>query len=93
MYFVYILASQKNGTLYIGITNNLIKRVWEHKNNFIKGFTKRYHVHVLVYFEEYSSIEDALVREKQIKWWKREWKARLIEERNPNWNDLYETII
>jgi putative endonuclease len=93
MYYVYILASQKNGTLYIGVTYNLVKRVWEHKNKVVEGFTKRYYVHNLVYFEEYSSIEEAIRREKQVKWWKRKWKIALIEKNNCDWKDLYEEIV
>ena len=92
-YFVYILASQKCGTLYLGVTRNLQKRVWEHKNNLTDGFTKRYIVHMLVYFEETNDITEALKREKQIKNWKRKWKIELIEKNNPEWEDLYEKII
>jgi putative endonuclease len=82
-YYVYILASQKNGTLYVGVTSNLTKRVYEHKHNFIDGFTKKYNVHDLVYYEYYSKVEEAILREKQIKKWNRKWKLRLIEEKNP----------
>ncbi len=88
-YYVYILSSPKNGTLYVGITNDIIRRVYEHKHNILEGFTKKYEVHQLVYFE---STEDSLVaieREKCLKRWKRQWKIRLIEEKNPAWNDLY----
>jgi len=91
-YYVYILSSKRNGTLYIGVTSNLTKRVWEHKNNTIKGFTKKYKIHNLVYFEEYSNIEEAIVREKQLKKWNRTWKFELIEKDNPNWKDLYKDI-
>ena len=91
-YFVYVLASSRNGTLYIGVTSNLLKRVWEHKNNFIDGFTKKYSVHMLVYFEETSEIESAIQREKQLKTWKRNWKLELIEKGNPEWRDLYFSI-
>jgi putative endonuclease len=88
-YYVYILASKKNGTLYIGVTNNLLKRVYEHKNNLVKGFTSKYSVHHLVYYETTESIESAIIREKQMKIWKRNWKIELIESINPKWNDLY----
>ncbi len=92
-YFVYFMASQKNGTLYVGVTNNLIRRVFEHKNHAVEGFTKRYHVHTLVWFESTSSIEAAIQREKELKNWKREWKVALIENENPDWNDLYEGLL
>ena len=80
------------GTLYIGVTNNLIRRVYEHKNGLVEGFTKKYAVKTLVYFEVYSDIETAITREKQIEKWNRAWKIKLIEERNPNWDDLYNSI-
>jgi putative endonuclease len=92
-YYVYILASKKNGVLYTGMTNNLTKRVFEHKNNTIKGFTQKYFVHKLVYFETTNSVENAIIREKQIKEWHRQWKINLIEEKNPNWEDLYTKIL
>ncbi len=79
--------------LYIGVTNNLIRRVYEHKNNLVEGFTKQYFVHKLVYFEETESIEEAILREKRLKEWKREWKIKLIEKENPEWSDLYEGLI
>jgi len=88
-YFVYILASRRRGTLYIGMTNDLIRRVYEHRTNAVPGFTKRYGVHRLVYFEEYSDIENALNREKQLKRWNRKWKVALVEGWNPDWVDLY----
>ena len=88
-YYVYILASKRNGVLYIGVTNNLTKRVYEHKNDLVEGFTSRYKVHTLVYFEETSDINSAILREKQIKKWNRSWKIRIIEDINPTWNDLY----
>jgi putative endonuclease len=88
-YFVYIMASQKNGTLYIGVSSNLKKRVYEHKNDLIDGFTKKYQIHKLVYFESTSDINAAIAREKQLKAWKRHWKIDLIEEENPDWEDLY----
>jgi putative endonuclease len=88
-YFVYILASRRNGTLYIGVTSDLIKRVYEHKSDLVDGFTKRYAVHDLVYFETVDDIDSAIAREKQIKRWNRVWKVRLIEKLNPHWRDLY----
>ncbi len=90
--FVYILASKKNGTLYIGVTNSLVKRVYEHKNNLIEGFTKKYNVHDLVYYERYNDINSTITREKQIKKWERRWKLELIEKFNPEWNDLYSKL-
>ena len=90
---VYILASKKNGTLYIGVTSNLPKRVWEHKNDLIKGFTRKYGVHQLVYFEQLEDMVSAITREKQLKKWNRTWKIRLIEKQNPQWKDLYKIII
>ena len=90
---VYILASQKNGTLYIGVTSNLIQRVWQHKNGVADGFTKKYSVHYLVYFEQTSDMASAIAREKQLKKWNRQWKINLIEERNPQWMDLYPEIV
>jgi putative endonuclease len=92
-YYVYILASKKNGTLYIGVTNNLLKRVYEHKNNLIGEFTKKYSVHNLVYYEAYSDIYGAIAREKQMKKWKRQWKINLIEKSNPSWKDLYPHLV
>jgi len=91
-YYVYILASKRNGTLYTGVTNNLKKRDWEHKHNVVKGFTEEYDVHTLVYYEQHEDIEQAILREKQIKRWKRKWKLELIEKDNPNWEDLYKQI-
>jgi putative endonuclease len=91
-YYVYILASKKNGTLYIGVTNNLLKRVYEHKNNLIGGFTKKYRVHNLVYYEAYSNIHDAIAREKRMKKWERNWKIELIKKANPKWEDLYDKL-
>ena len=87
------MASKRNGTLYIGVTNSLSFRVWKHKNNIIEGFTKKYNVHMLVYFEQYTNILLAIKREKQIKKWNRKWKLKLIEEKNPEWKDLYKDII
>ena len=89
---VYILASKRNGTLYIGVTSNLIQRVWQHKNDLVEGFTKRYVVHTLVWYEGHETMESAIVREKAIKEWRRAWKLDLIEKRNPAWEDLYEEL-
>ena len=89
---VYILASGPQGTLYIGVTSDLRKRVWEHKGDFVDGFSKQYGVHSLVYFELHDRMEEAILREKQMKRWKRAWKIRLIEETNPHWQDLYDAI-
>ena len=89
-YYVYILASKRNGTLYTGVTNNLFKRTWQHKNDLVDGFTKKYKVHHLVYFESYNDINEAIKREKCIKKWERKWKIELIEKMNPDWEDLYE---
>ena len=93
IYYVYILASNRNGTLYIGVTNDLLKRVYEHKNNLIDGFTKKYSVHRLVYYEQCPDVESALQREKQLKKWNRKWKLGLIEKENPEWTDLYEQLV
>jgi len=90
---VYILASKRNGTLYIGVTSDLVKRIWEHKNNMVEGFTKLYGVHQLVWYEVHESMESAIEREKRLKEWKRKWKLELIESSNPNWQDLFNTII
>jgi putative endonuclease len=90
---VYILASQKNGTLYIGVTSDLVKRCWEHKENLVEGFTKRYKIHYLVYFELHETMTDVIQREKQIKKWRRAWKLSLIEEQNPEWRDLSNEIV
>lgn len=92
-YYVYILASGRNGTLYIGVTSDLIKRVYEHKNNLVEGFTRKYDVHDLVYYEVTESIESAINREKQMKKWNRAWKIRVIEKENPEWKDLYSVLI
>lgn len=92
-YYVYILASFRNGTLYVGVTNDLIKRVWQHKNNLADGFTKKYKVHTLVYYESTSDVESAITREKQIKNWRRQWKLNAINKFNPDWKDLYKDII
>ena len=90
---VYILASRRNGTLYVGVTSDVVKRVWEHRNDLVEGFTKRYAVHALVWFEVHVTMEAAIAREKAIKEWKRRWKLRLIESSNPVWRDLYDEIV
>jgi len=90
---VYIPVSKRNGTLYIGVTSDLIKRIWEHKNNLVKGFTERYNVHNLVWYELHENMTSAIEREKKLKEWKRAWKLELIESSNPNWDDLYSTMI
>jgi len=90
--YVYILASGRNGTLYIGVTSDLIQRIYQHKNDLSKGFTQKYAVHNLVYYERHERITDAIIREKQLKKWNRKWKLRLIEEFNPDWQDLYDRI-
>jgi putative endonuclease len=92
-YYVYILANKRNGTLYTGWTNDLVRRVYEHKNDFVKGFTKKYGVNTLVYFEQCDDYDAALQREKQIKEWKRKWKLELIEKVNPLWQDLYDELL
>ena len=85
-----MLASAKNGTLYVGVTSDLVKRVWEHKNDLVEGFTRRYKVHSLVWYEQHESMQSAILREKGLKNWKRLWKLELIEKINPEWRDLYE---
>ena len=90
---VYILASKKNGTLYIGVTSNLVKRIWGHRNNLVEGFKERYGVHNLVWYEPHETMEPAIQQEKRLKEWKRRWKMRLIETANPNWEDLYHTLV
>jgi len=90
---VYILASKRNGTLYIGVTRNLQQRVWEHKNDLVEGFTKKYGVHRLVYYELHEDMMAAIRREKQMKKWNRAWKLELVEIQNPEWEDLWEGII
>ena len=92
-YYVYILASQRNGTLYVGVTSNLIKRIWEHKNKAIEGFTQKYNVDKLVYFEQYHDPENAIKREKRLKKYDRRWKLELIEKENPEWRDLYTDLV
>lgn len=92
-FYIYILSSKKNKTLYVGVTSNLVKRVYEHKQDFVEGFTKKYKIHNLVYFEETNTAEEAIRKEKQIKAWRRAWKVELIEKNNPKWEDLYKNII
>lgn len=92
MYFVYLLASQRNGTIYTGVTSDLVKRVWQHKNEVVEGFTKNHNVKNLVYFEQFENLDDARSRERRLKRWNRCWKIELIEKDNPQWNDLYEDI-
>ena len=92
-YFVYLMASKKNGTLYVGVTNDLVRRVYEHKNGLVEGFTSRYAVHQLVWFESTPAVEAAIHKEKQIKNWMREWKVALIAKSNPEWRDLYDTLL
>ena len=92
-YFVYILASKRNGTLYIGVTSDILRRVYAHKHGLVEGFTKRYKADMLVYYEMTNDIGVAIKREKQLKKWKRQWKLELIEEKNPDWEDLYYRIM
>ena len=92
-YFVYIMASKKKGTLYIGVTNDLVRRVFEHKNDLIEGFTKKYKVHTLVHYEHTNDIHSAIEREKMIKKWNRQWKIDLVEKKNPDWKDLYPELL
>jgi putative endonuclease len=92
-YYVYILASRRYGTVYIGVTNDLIRRVYEHKTNSVDGFTKKYKVHTLVYYEQYVDVDVAIAREKQLKSWNKAWKVKLISKENPYWRDLYFYII
>jgi putative endonuclease len=91
-YYVYILASDIGGTLYVGVTGDLVRRTYQHREKLVKGFTARYGVTRLVYFEQFGEVHSAIQREKQLKRWNRAWKIRLIEERNPNWDDLYASI-
>jgi len=90
---VYILANKRNGTLYIGVTSDLPKRAWEHKNDLVEGFASKYKIHRLVYYEIYGDMMSAITREKQMKKWNRAWKLELIEEENPEWNDLWDEIV
>ena len=91
--FVYILASKRNGTLYIGVTSNLAQRIWLHKSELINGFTKKYGARILVWHEAHATMESAIAREKALKKWKRAWKLRLIEKTNPTWRDLYYDVV
>lgn len=91
-YWVYMMASQKNGTLYIGVTNDLSRRAYQHRVKAVEGFTKRYGVSMLVWYEEYGDIHEAIAREKMMKRWERAWKVKLIEEMNPDWRDIYEDL-
>jgi len=90
---VYILTNKRNGTLYTGVTSDLVKRVWGQKNNIVAGFTKRYNVHQLIWYKLHGSMESAILREKRMKGWKRSWKLKLIERTNPDWQDLYDSIV
>ncbi len=90
---IYILASKRNGALYIGVTSNLVQRIWQHRNNAVAGFTNKFNVHRLVYYELCDDMYEALVREKRLKRWRRKWKLTLIEKGNPDWRDLWEEII
>ena len=92
-FYVYILASKKNGTLYVGVTSNFVRRVWLHKQGVTKGFVHKYSVKNLVYYEQCQSVYNAITREKNLKNWKREWKLELIRKFNPDWRDLYDTIV
>ena len=92
-YSVYIMASKRNGTLYIGFSGDILKRMWEHKNDLREGFTKKYRVHTLVWYEMFSDPNAAIAREKQLKGWNRAWKIRLIERMNPNWRDLFKDLV
>ena len=90
---VYMLASKRNGTLYTGVSSNLLKRVWEHKNNLVEGFTNKYGVHTLVWYELHNTMDSAIQREKTIKNWKRAWKVKVIEKMNSHWHDLYTDLL
>ena len=90
---VYILTNKRNGTLYTGVTSNIIKRVWEHKNHVVKGFTDKYNITTLVWYESHETMESAILREKTIKSWRRTWKLNIIEKMNPQWKDLYDELI
>lgn len=90
---VYILTNQRNGTLYVGVTSNPIQRIWQHKEGIVEGFSKKYKLTLLVWFELHSTMESAIAREKALKEWKRAWKLRLIEKANPEWRDLYPTVL
>ncbi len=91
--FVYMMSNKQDGVLYIGVTSDIVKRVYEHKNDFVDGFTKQYNLKNLVYYEAYDEIEEAIKREKQLKNWHRDWKIELVNKQNPHWEDLYESIL
>ena len=91
-YFVYMLTNHRYGTLYVGVTNDLVRRIWEHKNNVVEGFTREHHLHRLVWYEIHSDPYEAITREKLIKKWHRDWKVNLIQSQNPDWNDLFDGI-
>ena len=91
-FFVYIVASRRNGTLYIGMTDDLVKRIWQHRNGVVPGFTKKYQVKILVWYEVHETRESALTRERQMKRWNRAWKLQIIEQMNPSWRDLWDDI-
>ena len=92
-YYIYIMSNKPNGVLYVGVTNNLIRRVYEHRNHLVKGFTAKYNLEMLVWFEQTDDVNSAIAREKQLKNWHRQWKIDLIAQLNPNWHDLYGSII
>ncbi|MCC6448318.1 MAG: GIY-YIG nuclease family protein [Chitinophagaceae bacterium] len=91
-YYVYIMTNKPNGTLYIGVTNDLVRRSYEHRNSLVDGFTKKYKLKMLVYFEVFDRVEEAILREKRLKKWNRQWKINMIEKDNPSWIDLYDQI-
>ena len=93
LYYVYILASRRNGTLYVGVTNDVLRRTWEHKSDLVEGFTRKYGVHILVWYELHGDINTAIAREKRLKRWNRAWKIKLIENDNSGWNDLYDRLL
>ncbi|MCH9845692.1 MAG: GIY-YIG nuclease family protein [Alphaproteobacteria bacterium] len=90
---IYILASKKKGTLYIGVTSNIVQRIYQHKHKMVEGFTKKYDVNLLVYYEQHAPMETAIIKEKQMKEWQRQWKINLIERENPQWLDLYDSLV
>lgn len=90
---VYILTNRLNGVLYIGVTSDLVKRIWQHRSDAVKGFSQRYRLHLLVYFEQYGSMVEAIAREKELKKWRRAWKVALIQKSNPGWHDLWSELI
>ena len=92
-YFVYIMASARYGTLYVGVTNDVMRRSWEHKHDLLEGFTKKYGVHMLVYYELFADVNDAIAYEKRLKRWRRTWKIELIQKKNPEWRDLYDDLV